>query len=805
MKNPFLPSRKTLIIIAGIIVAWLSAMSLWAQSAQTIRGRILDEVSQTPLIGVNVIVADLKNSPGGTTDVNGDFRIERIPVGRHTIRITYIGYEEQTIPNVVVTAGKEVILNVAMIESVSHLSEVVVTSSSREDKTATNNDLAVVSARSFNIDDTKRYAGALGDPSRMAANFAGVIGGNDSRNDIVVRGNSPAGMLWQLEGLNIPNPNHFGALVATGGPVSILNNNNLDKSDFMTSAFPAQYGNATAGVFDLKLRDGNNQKREFMGQVGFNGFEVGAEGYFSKNSEASYIVNYRYSTLGVFTALGIDFGTGSNVPLYQDLNFKIALPVKNGKWSIFGIGGSSSIDLLGSEADLSEGSNLYGSENNDAYPRYRTGIAGISYETNLSQKTFARITLGASATHESFTNDSLVRDANQNVVARYLDAEGRMGTQKYSLSFLTRTKFNARNSLTSGVIIDALAFDLFNRDVYANIGTDTTRLAVNDNAVLSQIYTTWRHRFNNHLSLNAGLHAQHYSLNSQVAVEPRLSAQYVFNAAHSLSAGYGLHSQAQNITTSYVQSKDADGTTRLSNTQLDFNKSHHYVLTYDWNINKALRLKAEAYYQRLSNIPVEQRPTSFSAINTGASFGPMDEDSLVNKGTGRNYGMELTLERFFSRGYYFLVTTSLFNSRYKGSDGIERNTAFNTQYVFNVLAGKEWQLSKNGRFIAVSAKISTIGGRYLTPIDPILSQQYGRAIYVEREAFSEKQQAYFRTDIKLSYRKEYAKSTLEVSLDLQNVTNQQNIFSQDYNARTNQVITQYQQSFFPVPFVRYTF
>jgi hypothetical protein len=149
----------------------------------------------------------------------------------------------------------------------------------------------------------------------MASNFAGVSGANDARNDIIIRGNSPSGLLWQLEGLNIPNPNHFGSLSSTGGPVSMLNNNVLDKSDFMTSAFPAQYGNALSGVFDLSLRNGNNEKYEFLGQVGFNGFELGAEGPFSKNSKSSFLINYRYSTLALFQQIGINFGTGSATPI----------------------------------------------------------------------------------------------------------------------------------------------------------------------------------------------------------------------------------------------------------------------------------------------------------------------------------------------------------------------------------------------------------------------------------------------------------------------------------------------------------
>lgn len=801
-----LPAKKYLSVMF-IVLSGLFTMDAHGQSTQTIRGRVVDEVSKAPLIGVNVMIVGLADQVlGSATDVDGYYRVDNVPVGRQTVKITYIGYEDQTIPNVVVTAGKQVILNIGLTESINQLNEIEIVADTKEDKTATNNDLAIVSSRSFNVDDTKRYAGSLGDPSRMAANFAGAVGGNDSRNDIVVRGNSPSGMLWQLEGLNIPNPNHFGALVSTGGPVSMLNNNNLDKSDFMTSAFPAQYGNATAGVFDLRLRDGNNQKREYMGQVGFNGFEFGAEGPFSKKSKASFIVNYRYSTLAVFQTLGIEFMTGSNTPYYQDINFKVSIPSgKKGKFTLFGIGGLSKIDLLGSEADLDKDNDLYGDENRDSYPRYSTGIAGASYETNLSPKTYAKITAGVSATSETFTADSLVRNSENEVVAQHLRLEGDFNTRKYSLNLYTRTKVDAKNSITSGASADVLDFTLYNRDHYANLGRDTVRLDVRDNAVLYQAYSTWKHRFSKHVSFNAGIHTQYYTLNERFVAEPRIGVQYVVNGNHAISLGYGVHNQMQNITTSFVQTKTPSGRILQTNKTLDFTASQHYVLTYDWNITANTRLKAETYYQYLDDVPVESTSSSYSALNTGASFAPSEADSLENSGTGENYGVELTLERFFNRGYYYLVTASLFDSKYKGSDGIERNTAFNTQYVFNILAGKEWRLSGHGRFFSLNLKLTSIGGKYLTPIDFVRSQQYGRTIYKESEAFSVKQDPYFRADLRFSYRKEYTKSTLEVSLDLQNVTNNKNIFSESYNARTNSIAVQYQQSFFPVPYVRFTF
>lgn len=791
-------------------IATLAAMifiitETFSQSTQTIRGQVTDDVSKTSLPGVNIVIINESNvTLGSTTDVDGYFRINNVPLGRHTIQVSFVGYETQSIPNVLVTAGKEVILNFSLRESVGQLDEIVITSSSSDDKTLTNNDLATVSARSFNVDDTKRYAGALGDPSRMAANFAGVVGGNDSRNDIVVRGNSPLGMLWQLEGMNIPNPNHFGALVSTGGPVSMLNNNNIDKSDFMTGAFPAQYGNAVASVFDIRLKDGNNEKHEFLGQVGFNGFEGGVEGPISQKSKSSFIVNYRYSTLGLFEAIGIEFGTGSNTPIYQDLNFKLTFPTRKGKFTVFGLGGLSSIDLLGSKADLGNDDNLYGSENYDSYPRYRTGIAGASYEWNISEKIFAKITLGVSASREQFKLDSLVRDINEEVIAKYGRADAKFETQKGSLVFFTRTKLNSKNSITSGFYIDTQGVDLYQKISYTNVNKDTVRVDVNENTQLYQAHSTWKHRFNTKFSSQAGVHVQGYSLNNQLVVEPRLSLQYLPNGRHAISIGYGIHNQVQSIYTSFAQTKTATGY-ELTNTDLDFATSQHFILTYDWNITEDLRLKAETYYQQLSNIPVERKTSSYSAINTGAAFVPSYKGNLVNNGTGRNYGMELTIERFFNKGFYFLVTTSLFDSKYEGSDHILRNTAFNTRYVVNGLIGREWRIGANKNFFSVNLKVTTIGGKYLTPLDFELSKQTGREVYRENDAYSERQNPYFRTDLRFAYRKEYKRSTLEASIDLQNLTNRQNVFSQIYNPRTNTIVDQYQQSFFPVPYLRFAF
>lgn len=793
-------SVALLVMLLCCSIAMRAQTETAKKTLQTVRGSVYDEASKAPIPGAMVmLLANGLTTTGTATDSAGYFSLP-VPLGRQSLRISFVGYENRTVNDIVVTAGKEVVLNIGLQESIKNLDEVTVVYSKAKDKTRTNNDMAMVSARSFNVDETKRYAGALGDPSRMAANFAGVASGNDATNDIVVRGNSPSGMLWQVEGLNIPNPNHYGSLGSTGGPISMINNNNIDKSDFLTSAFPAQYGNAVAGVFDIKLRDGNKQKNEFMAQVGFNGFEAGAEGPLGKSKKTSYLVNYRYSTLGVFQKLGINFGTGSATPLYQDLNFKVTSQVtKKANLSLFGISGTSSIAFMGRDVDTTK-TELYGGDPyTNQKSRYITSVTGLMYEQRINSKTYSKLTLGYAATYEKFREDSINYNSNQEIPTY----DHKFTTSKLSAVWTLAHKMNARNNVESGVTYDHTLFNLYDKELNPG-GNDVVNANSTGNYGLAQAYAQWKHRFSNNLAAAGGVHMQYATVSNAFAAEPRVSVRYAFNKRQALSAGYGLHHQAQNLFTYFVPTYDNSGVS-YTNKQLGFTRSNHFVLTYDWNITENLRLKAETYYQALNNVPVESRPTPYSELNTGSNFNNSFADSLVNKGTGTNYGAELTLERFFKNGYYFLITTSVFDSKYKGSDNVARNTAFNSGYVFNALAGKEFKLGHKGSVLALNLKVTSVGGRYLTPIDLARSQAAGQAVYITDKAFSEQQPGYFRTDLKIAYRKEYRKSTLEVALDLQNLTNNQNIFTKYYDSRTGKIVTVYQQNFFPVPMIRYTF
>ena len=384
---------------------------------------------------------------------------------------------------------------------------------------AAKNEFAAVSARSFEVEETSRFSGSRNDPARMASNFAGVSGANDARNDIIIRGNSPTGLLWRLEDLDIPSPNHFASFGSSGGPVSMLNNNTLARSDFFTAAWPSEYGDALSGVFDLKMRNGNKDKYEFLGQIGFNGIELGAEGPFDKNkSNATFLINYRYSTLALFKLLGANtFLAGGAVPAYQDLSFKIDVPTKHaGIFRLFGLGGLSNIALLGNQGDNS--TNLYGTANQNIYNNVQTGIIGFSHTYFLTPKSYIRTTIGANNQRQNANIDT-IGVINPDSVAHYIKSSLRQ--DKYSVHVVYNVKLDSKNTIMAG--INNNVYDVKFKDSISIFNSFHPIIQGTGPSDLIEAYITWQHKFGDRLVLNAGAHAQYYSLSNSFAPEPRLA------------------------------------------------------------------------------------------------------------------------------------------------------------------------------------------------------------------------------------------------------------------------------------------
>ncbi len=784
------------------VLLMLNFISLNAQLlTQTILGQVIDKQSEQSLPGATVSIPGTSPLMATSTDVNGNFKFSNIPIGRITIQISYVGYETVTLGNIYLNSGKELVLHVELEEKAQNVGEVTITANSSKENP--NNEMALISARSFTVEETEKYAGSRGDVSRMASNYAGVSFANDSRNDIIIRGNSPSGLLWRMEDVDIPNPNHFAENGTTGGPVSMLNNNDLRNSDFLTGAFPAEYGNALSGVFDLKMRNGNTEKNEFLGQIGFNGFELGAEGPVNKSAGSSYLINYRYSTLQVMSKLGINFGT-VGIPEYQDLTFKVVFPLNKGIISIFGLAGKSQIDMLASEYTSN---NLYINNYENLYNGSKMATSAISYTRFISSKTYTKIILSGFYQFGGTNIDTISIFNNPQTTTRYYN-EG-IGESRISLTGVTGTKFNSHLSSKAGFTIDQMGFNLsasLYSETLKNLSTILDENKNISNGVhLFRSFFEFSDKISDKISVNPGLNFMYFDLNGQGVLEPRISLLWKYAKNRDLTFGYGLDSKTQTLATYYLSTYDmADNQYIQTDTKLGFTKSNQFVLGHDWNITRDLRLKTEVYYQYIFNVPVESKPSFFSELNTGAYWGIETNDSLVNKGTGRNFGLELTCEKFFSQGYYFLVTTSLFDSRYKGSNGIERNTAFNGNYVINALVGKEIPVGKKST-LNIDYKMAFAGGKRYTPIDTVHSTSLNW-IYITNDAFEKQYPAYFKADIKVGFKLNGKKISQEWQAYVENFTNHQNVLMQSFNYTSpGKILTTYQLGFFPMVLYRINF
>ncbi|MDR6803817.1 hypothetical protein J2Y45_001086 [Dyadobacter sp. BE34] len=749
--------------ILTLMAGAMSALA-FAQPAQTVKGRVVDTESQQPVIGANVIVTSVTPIIGGVTDTEGNFRIEKVPVGRHSFKITSMGYDDAFVQEINVGSGKEVELNIKLAESFRALNEVVV--KAQKENGAPLNDMVSVSGRSFTVDQTKRFAASVNDPARMAMSFAGVAATDDGSNQLIIRGNSPKGMLWRMEGVEIPNPNHFAQEGASGGGISALSANVLGNSDFLTGAFPAEYGNATSGVFDLKLRKGNNEKREYAMQAGILGLDFAAEGPIGAKGGASYLANYRYSTLSVLNKIGVNLNGDASID-FQDGAFKVYIPYDDKVVvSVWGLGGMSTSKV--DDEDMKE-----------TFKSNR-GMVGVNYLRYINSKSYMENIVSYSATSQ--TGDFY----DKNIDATY---QQKFVNQALRLSSLYNYKLNARNTVRLGVIINHLDFNLYDKD--NEDGPYEINVDRKGNTQLFQAYAQWKSRLTPTVTLNAGLQGMLLGLNNRYSIEPRVGVRWAVAPRSAVSFGAGLHSKTESISTYFAQVKVSEDKTDLLNKNLKLTKSAHLVAGYEFRPLASWRVLAETYYQHHYNIPIGPANTTTPYLLHNSQLNEISgfvSDSLTSDGKGRSYGLELTVEKSLTAGIYLMSTTSLYQSKYTGRDGIERDSRFNGKYVQNLLAGKEWRVGKNKTNIfAANIKLLAAGGNRTTPIDLEKSREKGRTERDWSRSYSEQLPAYFRTDLRVSYTKNKKRTTSTISLDIQNVTNRLNAFDRYYNKKEDRV------------------
>ena len=741
---------------------------------QTIRGTVSDKDSKQPLTGATVMILESLPVLGANTDEKGEFRLEQVPIGRQTLKVSYYGYQDAILNELLIGAGKEVILNIELTEAIQSTDAVVITGNSSVEKSKPLNELATVSARSFTIEEASRYAGGFSDPARMASAFAGVVANSSSSNQIAVRGNSPNGLLWRLEGIEIPVPSHLSNYAVNGGAISILSSNMVGNSDFFSGAFPAEYGNAASGVFDIKLRKGNNEKHEFALQASFLGLEAAAEGPLSNSHQGSYLVNYRYSTTTFFGLMGF-LDPQEGLPVFQDLSFNFNFPrTKFGNFQLFGIGGLSKI----TQYAITDTTKWDEARDKESYNFHSNmGIVGLSHLAFLGKNTYLKSSLAITGRDVGYSEDTLEYSLKKNNMGK-----GKNGETAAIASFLLNHKFNARTTLRSGFILTRRGYNLKMVDEDPqNPTTLKTLLEDKGGMIFVQAYSQMKYRFSEKLEMTGGLHAVHLTFNGNTSLEPRAGMKWNFLPKQTLSIGFGIHSRLQSTS---IYFEEINGNQKNKDLKLSY--SQHYVLGYDYLFATDWRLKVEAYFQNLYKVPiVDSTNSTYSILNEANS---VIGKELVNKGKGRNVGMEITVEKFFTHGYYGLATISLYDSRYKAGDGNWYNTRYNGNFAANILGGKEWKLGKNNHnLIEVSGRIVVAGGNRDTPIDLEKSNLYGYGIYKEGTPFTDKMPTYFRPDFKISYKHNRKKSRQVIGLEIQNVIAHKNILGRYYSRTAGEI------------------
>ncbi len=768
-----------------------------AQSGmQTIRGKVVDAESGVALIGANVLLPEMAATIGTSTNEQGEFRLE-VPIGRHQIAVSYVSYKTKLLQDLLVTAGKELVLDIELEESAISVAAVEVNARSLAEKNRSINPFANVSSRTFSTEETSRYAASVFDPARMAQNFAGVSvasASGDLFNEIVIRGNSPTGILWRLEGIEIPNPNHFGDMGNSGGAISMLSSTTLSNSDFYTAAFPAEFGNATSGVFDLRMRNGNDEKREYAFMFGALGVEFGLEGPIDRNKGSSYLLNYRYSTLALVQAIGLN-PTGEILPTYQDLSFNLNFPnSKQGGISIFGLAGRNLAGINPAE-DVSQWQQPGDEEGLEE--RGDMAVLGLKHRKLFKNNSYLKTIIAGSHERESSYDYELDSSYNELFKGRDKTIQNTI-----RLSSMYHKKISNKTSLRVGAIASFkdLSFRLNGTNPEDPLSSIPYFDNKSNNSFL-QAYGQWKLKPGDQLTLLAGLHFSYLTGNSKSALEPRLSARWQINERHEVSFASGLHSKMEHLAIYSFDGAFANGFSITRNNDLKLSKSFHNVLGYDLSLHQNSRIKVELYYQSLFHIPISaDSSSSYSALNSFDIYDALDHEKLVSKGKGRNLGVDLTMERSLNRGYYVMLTGSLFDSKYKSQRDRWYDTRFNGGYQCHLLAGKEFGFS-NDNSLGINAKFIMSGGARYSEIDLQQSIQMGEEITFDDPPFNKQVGQYLRLDWGIKYQINRASSTHTFMLDIQNTTNRENPFILEYDKDSMTIEQDDQLGMFP--FVNY--
>ena len=771
-----------------LLLLFIGDVALSQDFNRYVRGKVRDKISYQPVPGANVVIRNTSESKtiGAVTNEDGSFEIGPLDLGRYSIVVSHIGYQDFVIPELLVKASRDIFLNVNLNIGATVLDEVVV------DAAIPDVHINMLGKQPITVEQTLRYAATFNDPARLSTTFPGVSTINDQNNNIVVRGNSPNGVGWRLQGVDIVNPNHLtnaGTFtdrpVQSGGSVNILSSQLLGNSTFLNGAFDATYGNALSGVFDMNLREGDRQDLKFTTQASLLGLDFAVEGPLSGSRTTTFIANYRYSTIGLLNTLGIDLG--DEAITFQDISFHISTTTPNGaNWTFFGIGGTSRNEFI---ANRDSSIWKFEKDRQDILYEGKMMGLGISSRYPLSAKSYIFNSIAFSVLENERTASILDQFLTPSIIA--IDSSKNQ-IFSWRSEFLLKPLNNI--SISTGFHINHHLDELVSGS--ASFGRFVT--SGEGSSILFQPFFNITQILGKSFSFNLGFRHVYHQLSQSHSFEPRLGIKLNTSAKSDVYFRYGKHSLLQRPGILYYSYQGIDGNEINPNKDLGLSKADHVVIGVDVFPTEQVRINAELYYQSLYNIPVSKDSSnSFSVLNQMEGF---VTEILTNNGSGKNYGFDLSIRRTFSNNFYYQANTSIYESKYEGSNGIERDSRFNGNYAFNFTGGQEFIKSgtTTEKTFGVNLNFVYLGGFRDTPIDESSSEIEGRTVYFTEESFSIKMRDYTRLDLRLSWTKNKLVYTRTISIDIQNLTNRQNIAYSYYDTQIKGIVEQNQLGIIPI-------
>lgn len=796
MRNNNFPAFQALLarslLYALIYVSIALPSTVYAQTG-SLEGTVVDARTLEPLVGVNITIKG--EIYGAATNMDGRYAIYGIDAGIYTVLYSMIGYEQVVETDVLIRGSRSTIKNLELSQSVVESSdEVTVTAYSYFER----DEEIPVSYRNLSYEEVRRSPGAREDVSRMVQNLPGITPTTDDRNDLVVRGGSPAEVLYRVDGIEIPNPNHFPTQGATGGPISMLNTQFIEEVSFLAGGFPARYGHKMSGVLDIQYREGNSQS--FNGKFDLN--FAGAGGNFEGPiGDGSWMLAFHRSFLDVMEGV-LNFG---GIPIYSNLQGKLTYDLGNDtRINILGIAGDDKINIQPEPdaADFEQGeidtvSYSHVINKNQQY------TVGANLRKIWSEKIYSNFVLSRSY-NEFFTNFNIddkriSRQTGDELNISLLESADVYDNTSIERTTELKTEWNvlldSKSELNFGAYSKAFTFD---HEIISSPSSDTNQVGtpaqgnrVNFHQSLSPKfggYASFNRWIGKRLHVNIGTRYDFFNLLESGNWSPRFGLSYRLNDKLTLNAATGVFHQRPEFI--HITSDS------LNQERLSIIRSAHYIAGMDYLLSEATLFSVEIYRKYYSNYPVSADPDYpfQSTMNSGASYGAsFAANRLVSEGVGRASGIEVLLQKKLISGLYGLISYSFSNIEYKALDNIWRPGDFESEHVGNIVTG--YRLNKNWEF---SLKWRYASGRPYTPYDVEESIKAG-AGRIDTDAInSARFNPYHRLDLRFDHRSFFQNFTLISYFSIENVYNRKNQNAVFWNSDQERPSFSYQTSFFPV-------